>query len=594
MSLRDAAFAAALLLAAPAMADETGKRVAAPFDFQWDVTIPLSDGVGLHATLYRPLDQRTPLPCIFTLTPYIAQTYHERGVYFATHGYVFLTVDVRGRGNSDGAFTPLLQEAKDGYDIVEWLAKQPYCDGKVAMWGGSYAGYDQWATAKEFPAHLATIVPVASPRPGVDFPFVNNIYYAYDMQWLSLTAGHTGQERIFGDDAFWAMQFGKLRDALRPFRELDAVVGQPSPVFQTWLAHPQPDAYWDSYSPTDTQFAKIDLPILTITGQYDDDQPGALSFYRDHQRAASAQAKARHYLVIGPWDHTGTRTPSEIYAGIRFGAASLLDLNALHKDWYDWTLKGGKQPGFLKNKVSYYMLHGDDGDWRYADSLEAITGGSATMYLASENGHNRGVYEAGMLTSTAPAASAPDHYIYDPRDTAFAAWDSAESIAGVLTDQSGLLGASGKILVYHSAPLAQETEFAGFPKLVLWLSMDQPDTDLAAFLYEIRPDGSSIPLGSEILRARYRHGLRASELVKPGAIERYDFERFAFIARSIGKGSRLRLAIGPLNTRFFEKNYNSGGVVADESGKDARTVTVTLYHDAKHPSALLLPLAAKP
>jgi putative CocE/NonD family hydrolase len=216
------------------------------------------------------------------------------------------------------------------------------------------------------------------------------------------------------------------------------------------------------------------------------------------------------------------------------------------------------------------------------------------MFLASENSHNRGVYEAGTLASTAPDASAPDHYIYDPRDTAFAAWDSAESLAGGLTDQSGLLGASGKILVYHSAPLARETEFAGFPSLVLWLSMDQPDTDLAAFLYEIRPDGSSIPLGSQILRARYRHGLRSPEPVKPGAIERYDFTRFGFIARRIGMGSRLRLAIGPLNTRYFEKNYNSGGVVADESGKDARTVTVTLYHDAKHPSALVMPLAAKP
>ncbi|ULU26222.1 CocE/NonD family hydrolase [Dyella terrae] len=595
MSLRVAAFVSALLLATPVIADGPAGGGTAPLDFQWSVKIPLRDGVKLNATLYRPEGQRAPLPCIFTLTPYIAQSYHPRGVYFATHDYVFLTVDVRGRGNSEGEFTPLLQEAKDGYDVVEWLAKQPYCNGKVTMWGGSYAGYDQWATAKEFPPHLATIIPVAAVRPGVDFPFVNNIYYAYDMQWLTLTSGHTGQEVTFGDWSFWAMQFGKLYKAQRPFRELDTVVGNPSPVFQTWLDHPEPDAYWDSYSATPAQFAKIDLPILTITGQYDDDQYGALSYYRDHLRAASAQAAARHYLLIGPWDHAGTRTPTETYAGIKFGAASMVDVNALDKDWYDWTLKGGSKPAFLKDRVTYYMLLGDEGEWRYAPSLDAITTGSASMYLTSDNGHNRGIYESGALTSTAPRdASKPDGYIYDPRDTTFNAWDGAEDAGASLTDQSGLLGANGKILVYHTAPFTQDTEFAGFPKLSLWLSIDQPDTDLAAFLYEIRPDGSSVQLGSQFLRARYRKSQRTPELVKPGAVERYDVDHFAFIARRIAKGSRLRLAIGPLNTRFFEKNYNSGGVVANESGKDARTVTVTLYHDAQHPSVLVMPLTKKP
>ena len=108
--------------------------------------------------------------------------------------FPFLTVDVRGRGNSEGSFRPFIQEAKDGYDVVEWLAKQPYCNGKIAMWGGSYAGYDQWATAKEFPPHLATIVPVASPAAGVDFAARGNMSPPYEMQWLSFTSGHTAQD----------------------------------------------------------------------------------------------------------------------------------------------------------------------------------------------------------------------------------------------------------------------------------------------------------------------------------------------------------------------------------------------------------------
>ncbi len=588
MFLRHVLIWPTLLLSALAFAGAPAN----PVDFQWGVKIPLRDGVKLNATLYRPHEQKDALPCVFTLTPYISQTYHERGIYFAAHGYVFLTIDVRGRGNSEGEFTPLLQEAKDGHDIVEYLAAQPYCNGKITMWGGSYAGYDQWATAKEFPPHLATIVPVAAPRPNVDFPFLQNVYYAYDMQWLTLTSGHTSQQNMFADWGFWARQFDKLYTGHQPFKNLDAIVGNPSPIFQTWVAHPQPDAYWDGYSPTPQQFAKIDLPILSITGQYDDDQPGALSFYRDHYRHGSEAAKARHYLLIGPWDHGGTRTPKADVGGLKFGPASLVDMNKLHTDWFDWTLKGGGKPEFLKDKVTYYVLGDGAEDWRYAPSLEAITAESRPMFLSSGGAAND-VYASGRMDAAkSTSGGAPDRYVYDPLDTTFTAWDGwADDNAG-LVSQNGLLEASGKILVYHTAPLAQDTELAGFPKLSVWLALDQPDTDFIAVVYEIRPDGSSIQLGSNILRARYRKSLREPAPVKAGSIERYDFDAFPFIARRIGKGSRLRLAFGPLNSKHFEKNYNTGGTIAEESGKDARKVTVTLYHDAAHPSALYLPIAA--
>jgi predicted acyl esterase len=186
-----------------ACADAAPPPDPAKVKWQWGVKIPLRDGVKLNATVYTPRDQKSPAPCVFTLTPYISQSYHDRGIYFASHGYPFLTVDVRGRGNSEGQFRPLIQEAKDGHDVVEWLAQQPYCNGKVTMWGGSYAGYDQWVTAKEFPPHLATIVPVASPYAGIDFPMRGNIASPYLVQWLTFTSGHASQDRIFGDDAFW-------------------------------------------------------------------------------------------------------------------------------------------------------------------------------------------------------------------------------------------------------------------------------------------------------------------------------------------------------------------------------------------------------
>ena len=560
-----------------------------PVQFQWGVKIPMRDGIKLNATVYRPLDQKDALPCVFTLTPYISQSYHDRGMYFAGHGYVYLTIDVRGRGNSEGDFMPLLQEAKDGHDIVEWLGTQSYCNGKVTMWGGSYAGYDQWATAKEFPAHLATIVPVASPKPGVDYPMRNNVFYPYDMQWLTFTSGHAGQDKIFGDSTFWAAQFRRLYDAHAPFSELDKYIGNPSPIFHTWIEHPSQDDYWDSYSPTKEQYAKIDLPILTITGHYDGDQPGALAYYREYMHYGPDTGKDKHYLIIGPWDHPGTRTPQAEVSGLKFGEASLLDMNALHKAWYDWTMKSGAKPEFLKDKVAFYVV-GEEA-WRYAPTLDAVTAKSEPWYLDSSNGRANDVFASGSLDKRKPGSGERDSYVYDPLDTAAAEWESVEVQNG-LTDQRWMLNSSGKVLVYHSAPFAADTDVAGFFKLSAWLSLDQPDTDFAVGVYEIKPDGSSVALTDDLMRARYRKSFREAELVKPGSIERYDFDHFTFTARRIAKGSRLRLVIAPVNSMYSQKNYNSGGVVANESGKDARKVTVKVYHDATHPSALYVPLAA--
>jgi len=597
MSLRNVvAFAALSTLSVVAFADEAASAESAdkagPVDFQWGVRIPLRDGVKLSATLYRPQGQKDPLPCIFTLTPYISQSYHDRGMYFAGHGYVFATVDVRGRGNSEGEFTPLLQEAKDGHDVVEWLAQQSWCNGKVTMWGGSYAGYDQWATAKEFPPHLATIVPVASPFAGVDFPRRNNIAYPYDVQWLTFTSGKAAQERIFGDSAFWAAKFKELYVGHRAFKDLDSIVGNPSPIFQSWIAHPMLDAYWDSFNPTAEQYAKIDMPILSVTGQYDGDQPGAMTHYRLSMANASPHAKAQHYLIIGPWDHPGTRTPKADVGGLTFGKASLLDMNKLHKDWYDWTMKSGAKPEFLKDRVAYYVLGNGAEEWRYAPTLESITAEARPLYVASFEGRANELFASGALAADkASGSSHPDRYVYDPLDTSSEKVDAIE-VPNMLTDQRWLLQQSGKYLVYHTAAFAQELDIAGFFRLSAWIAIDQPDTDFHVAVFEVQPDGTSVFLADDMMRARYRNGGRSAQPVAKGKPERYDFGAFTFVARRIQQGSRLRLVIAPMNSLYSEKNYNSGGVVAEETGKDARSVNVTLYHDAQHPSALLVPIAA--
>lgn len=579
-----------LLAAASCVSAETPPAAPDPAKvaFEFGLGIPLRDGVKLHATKYSPRGHSGPLPCVFTLTPYVAQTYHDRGLYFGANGYVFLTVDARGRGNSGGEFTPLLQEAEDAHDVVEWLATQPYCNGRTSMWGGSYAGYNQWAAAKEFPPHLTSIIPVASPYAGVDFPMQANMFYPYDVQWLTLTSGRASQSAIMGDSAFWNAAYRRVYLEHRPFATLDRELGVRSPIFQSWIAHPTVDAYWDSYNPTPAEFAKIDLPILSLTGHYDGDQPGALEFHRQHMRHASPAARAKHYLVIGPWDHPGTRTPRVEVGGLKFGEASLLDLNRLHREWYDHTLKGGPRPAFLKAPVAYYVTGAEK--WRYAASLDAVTAESRAFHLDSRDGSANDAYASGSLHADAPKAPGVDRYVYDPLDTGNAAFAVAAD-AAYLTDQTPVLQNRGRSLIYHTPPFPNATEVSGFFRLDAWIEIDQPDTDFDASVYEVRPDGSSVALTQGRLRARYRDSLREAKPVPVGEIVRYRIDNFTFISRELAKGSRLRLVVGPVDSIYAQKNYNSGGIVAQESKADARTVTVKLHHSAERPSALYVPIA---
>jgi uncharacterized protein len=555
-------------------------------DFQWGVKIPLRDGVLLNATLYKP-KENPPVPVIFTLTPYIADGYHPRADYFTQHGYAFALVDCRGRGNSGGSFEPFINEGHDGHDVAEWLALQAWCDGQVTMWGGSYGGFDQWMTLKEFPAHLKTIVPVASAHAAVDFPFYKNLFYSYEMQWQTLTSGATGNATLFGDHSFWIAKFQELYRSGRPFKELDQIVGNSTTHFQTWLQHPTPDAYWQQMWLTPEEYARIDLPILSITGHYDGDQPGAMYYYRQHMQYGSEQAKANHYLVIGPWDHAGTRTPNREFGGLKFGEASMLDLNKLHQDWYDWTLKGGQKPDFLKDRIAYYVAGAEE--WKYASDLEQFARLSR-FYLNSVCGCANDVFQSGTLAEEPPGPSQPDHYIYDPLDLRIGDFEQ-EEIKEYLTDQRYELNLFGQGLVYHSPPFTADVEITGFVHLVAWIALDQPDTDFHSMLSVISPDGAHILLAEDYLRARYRQSPLEERLVTPGEIECYTLDGFTFFSRKILKGSRLRLVLRAANSIYFQKNYNSGGVVAAESAGDARTVTVTLYHDAEHPSYLEIPLA---
>jgi hypothetical protein len=560
-------------------------------DVIWAFKIPLRDGGQLNATVYRPHEQNEPLPVIFTLTPYISDRYQDRAHYFARHGYVYVLVDVRGRGNSGGEFNPFVQEGRDGYDVVEFLAQQPWSNGKVAMWGGSYAGYDQWATLRQHPPHLTTIVPAASVGPGLDFPFFNGVWYTYDIMWLTYVSGVTPNDQLFGNGEFWQSKFREVYEGRAPFRQLDRIAGNTSTVWQTWLRHPTLDSFWTSMRPDEKDYRKMNVPVLTITGYFDGDQRGALHYYRQHQQFSPAAAQ--HYLIFGPWSHAGTRSPVTELGGLKFNDSSKLDLNDLHKQWYDWTMKDGSRPEFLKDRVAYFVMGPDRRKeaWKYANSLQAIGHGKRTLYLDSDGSAND-VFHSGTLSGEPPKQDSPaDHFVYDPL-VAHAEQPVEEESENFL-EQRSAMELYGEGVIYHSAKLTEETEIAGQLKLTLWIRADVPDTDLSVQVTEIRPDGRSIFLAEDMMRASYREYHDTPDqprLLKAGEPTKIEFSSFPWFARRLAKGSRLRLVVRALNTPSWEKNYNSGKAVEDEVAQDARAAHITILHDAQHPSVIEVPI----
>ena len=557
-------------------------------DVHWAVRIPMRDGIHLVGAIYKP-SGTAPVPVILSMTPYSIDTYHERANYFAYNGYAFALVDVRGRGNSEGEFIPFLVDKQDGYDAVEWLAQQSWCDGQVAMWGGSYAGMNQWTTLRESPPHLRTVVPAASAQfytGGNPMRGPGKMINA--LKWNVLTSEKTTGWNFNSQWDYWAQKARFCYLNHIPFHQIDRVMtNQENAHFQTWMSHPPHDPYWRQLIFSPEQYQNIDIPILTIAGHYDDSQRGSLHTYRLHMQYGSPQAKENHYLVIGPWDHAGTRTPRREVGGLHFSEAALLDLNRLHVEWYDFVMKGGPKPVFFKKQVAYYVMGAEE--WNYTEELATLSQ-PRRYYLHSAYGNANDVYHSGSLDNIEPQDSQPEGYTYDPLDIRPAELER-EEIKDYLTDQRWALNLYGNGLIYHTAPFEKDTEITGWAKLALWLELDVPDTDFEVILSEILPDGSHIKLSDDFMRARYRETQWAEKLVTPGEINCYEFSAFTFFSRLVKRGSRLRLLVHCPNYIFWEKNYNSGGYVGFETAQEARTTHVKLYHDASRPSYLELPIA---
>ena len=581
-------------------------KVGPGYNIEMSRMIPMRDGVKLEAWIFKPSNLKGKAPAVLELTLYgIDGGSPGHAGDFATfvrRGYVFVQVLVRGRGRSGGVKSDNLglQVGRDGYDVVEWIAAQPWSDGRVVMYGASYFGMTQWRTAAQHPPHLAAIAPYVSIYPGWDVPNENGIPESFTAVILGFTSGRTLNTSFAANRNYWQGKMLEQYAAYRPFGELDQAIGiaqddwwmedghgQKLSLMKMWLDHVGDRAFNLAAEPKREDLARMNFPVLTATGFFDDDQQGALRYYRRYMAYASPEAASKHCLIIGPWDHLGTQHPAKDIEGLTIPDSAVIDMDKLRADWYDWMLGRGPRPDLLRDRVTYFMFGADQ--WRYAKTLEAASSGKdLKLFLSAPSGTPKDVFHSGSLVPEPPGAEPPAVVVSDPHELpelAVARYAAAEDLKSQFRDFEK------RAIVFHSEPLTQDTEVAGQMRLTLVVQADTPDFDLWAQVMMILPDGSAIQLGEDIRRARFRNTPFKAELLKPSQIVEIPFE-FNWMARRIPAGARLRVTIAPLNSPDYQKNYNTGGRIGYEKIEDARVAHIKIFHDAAHASHLELPLAA--
>jgi len=551
----------------------------------WDLRTPMRDGVELSSDLYLPPEglDGGPYPVVLMRTPYSNQqaTYVRYARHLAKHGYAVAIQDVRGRHDSAGSFYPFRDEGPDGYDSIEWLARQDWCTGKIGMMGGSYAGWVQWAAARERPPHLTTLVSAAAAgRWNEELPYRNGIVMLVMFGWLHSVAARVQQT---GADVDWERVLRHL-----PLRTMDHALGRELPVWQDWLDHHTLDAYWQQMRLTAEDFAGIDVPVLHITGWYDGDQPGALFFYegmRTHSPAASKQ-----FITIGPWNHGGTRTPRQTMGGVDFGPTAVEDLDDAHLRWFDYWLKGTRN-GQATAKRARYFVTGTN-EWHEAGRWPPPRT-TPTRYFLHSDGHANSLSGDGVLSDAKPGEEPSDSYSYDPTDPVVVVTDlnfypdpGAQGVDTPLDRR--WIERREDVLVYTSAPIDQPIEVVGKPRVELLAGSDCPDTDWFVHLSDVAPSGASIALADGILRARFRDSLERETFMAPGEVYRFAIE-LMLVGHTFKPGHRMRISITSSHFPIWSRNLNTGGPIAEET--IPRIASNRVFHDRTHASHVVLPVA---
>ena len=538
---------------------------------RFDVGIPMRDGVRLSADLYLPR-AAGPHPAIVLRTPYVkaGSRYTERALGWARDGYALVLVDVRGRGDSQGDFAPYRHDGDDGYDVIEWVASQPFCTGAVATTGASYSGRIQWLTALRRPPHLKAMMPMVAPSDTfVEFP--TGVPSPMDICWYHMTSGRTAQDT---DPVDWLEVYRHL-----PLQTMDEALGRDLPRWREVLAHQTLDAYWRELSYQD-RFAEIDVPVFHISGWYDDEQIGTpLNFRGMREHAPSAFARENQHLLMGPWGHHvngGTRLGE-----VEFGPQAQIDLHALERQFLDRHLRGLDVPKLPAVRI---FLMGEN-RWLDAETWP-LPGMRVQELFLHSGGRAQSRFGDGRLDPSPPGEEPADRYTYDPaRPVPFLTDPTSAQIGG--PDDYAAVERRDDVLCYTTEPRQEPLDLIGPVSLVLHAATSATDTDFTAKLVDVWPNGFCQRLTDSLVRLRYRDGFAAARPARPGEVYELRIDLWNTCLR-LGRGHRLRLEISSSAFPKFPLNLNTGEDLA--TGTRAVAADQTVLHDALHPSRLYLPV----
>lgn len=507
---------------------------------QDSVLIPTRNGGNISAIIVRKKENTPPLPAILFYT-----TYHQDsndalfGKKSADKDYVGVVAYARGIKTNLKYYKPFEHEGTDVFDVIDWISSQSWCNGTVGMYGGSYTGYSQWATAKNVHPALKTIIPQVAVMPGYDFPMENNVSLSNSLHWSN--------DNIYKNKPLpRSLPFAYFNSGIA-YNKLDSLAGMPNAYFQKWLQHPDYDSYWQSLVPTPEEYSKINIPVLTTTGYYDGSQLGALQYFKLHSHY---HKNANHYLVIGPYDHWGgQRRPAKNLMGYVIDSVANISMMDLAYDWLDYILKGKPKPDILKDKVNYQVM--GTNEWRHSPSLQSINNDTLTLYL-----HQR------ILATKKPEKQAFEKQTVNFKDRESQNnYYTPEIIFDTLDASNGL--------IFQSKPFRREFSINGSFTGNLFAAINKKDMDVSLVLYEQMPNGKYFFLTRYVGRASYAKDNSKRQLLKRNKKESIPFYNTRFVSKKINKGSRLVLLLN-INKHPFEIiNYGSGKPVSEETINDA-------------------------
>ena len=569
-----------------------------------EVEIPMRDGVILRGDVYRPATDE-PVPAVLKRIPYdknlgLIKSWNLEPLRFAEAGYAVIYQDTRGRFTSDGEFYPGHNEVDDGYDTIEWVARQPWCTGAVGMAGLSYMGAVQWSAAMAQPPHLKAIVPmmIGSQDYGDQLAYQGGAFKAGYLIWLTslflapgtlirkMDTGEATLDDLLQDLA--ATDDIETQTNYRPMADLPLLQNKNvAPYYFDWLKRnpetPQSEAIRDHYG-------EVQVPAWSISGWYDYFLDGTLeNFVRMQKEGGSEAARRQQRLLIGPWDHIFGSAGAGFDFGI-FASKLGIDLDGQLLRYFDYHLKGSENGLLDDAPVRLYVM--GENTWRDEQEWPLARTQYTNWYLHSDG---EAIGNGGILSPEAPTTDeAEDVYVYDPRHP-------APTIGGAVGLPGLLIGANvgyqdqrplearSDVLVYSSAPLTEAVEVTGPLTVKLYATSSAPDTDFMVRLCDVHPDGSSRILAGGVIRARYRNGFDELSLLEPGQVYEYTIDLVA-TSNLFKVGHRIRVHVTSSSFPFIGPNANSGKPIWEDTTTDLTPAMQTIFHDAERPSHIVLPI----